>query len=102
MAEANRSIEPLVQPSLFEPSWPATEATVFVVTVFSGSVSRSPERPIDIQLAVPDSKMRQWLYCESISKFVQGYIKPSVQQDEAMPTLKSSVTKRKGNEGGAA
>lgn len=100
LAEINRSIEQLVQPGLFESSGPAAEATVFVVTLFSGSTSHQPERPIDIQLAVPDSKMDQWLYCESINKFAQAYNKPLVQQDEAIPTLKVGVQKRNSNEGG--
>lgn len=100
MSEANRSIEPLVQPGLFEIAGPATEATVFFAAVFSGSLAESPDRPIDIQIAVPDSNMRQWLFCESLSKFVLAYNKPSTQVDEAKPVLKSNVRKKKGNEDG--
>lgn len=101
LAEINRSIEQLVQPGLFEHSGPATEATVFIVTLFSGSTSHLPERPIDIQLAVPDSKMDQWLYCESISKFAQAYSEPIAQQDEAIPTLKVGVRRLNTSEGGS-
>ncbi len=100
LAEANRSIEPLVQPNLFETVEPTTIlATVFFVAVFSGSITLHPEFPVDVQIAVPDSRMHNWLYCESIGKFVQEYDSVIVQEDKANPALKTNARKKQFNEG---
>lgn len=99
LAQANRSIEPLVQSSLFELGEPTTLATVFFVAVFSGSMTSSPELPVDIRVAVPDSGMRYWLYCEPISRFIREYDSVIIQEDKANPALKTNARKKQSNEG---
>ncbi|WP_224248030.1 hypothetical protein [Hyalangium gracile] len=113
LAEANRAIEQIVRPSL--PLWPPepiTAATAFFVGVFSGNLRVSPEKPLDVVLAVPDHSMRTWLFQESVSTFVSRYtIEPSSgieasspnasssgQEDKAHPVLKKKQTKKEQGE----
>jgi hypothetical protein len=91
LSEANRSIEPLVQHSLFEQYIPATQATAFFVACFSGKRDQS-DAAICVQIAVPDREMKGWLFRESLGMFLQRYEKqPAVQQDRAKPKLKVGV-----------
>jgi hypothetical protein len=100
LSEANRSIEPLVQPELFSSYTPATEAVVFFVSVFAGSLRVSPEAPTSIQIAVPDRHMQSWLFREPISAFLERYNHAqSVQRDLAVPRLKRSVDQQQRNDG---
>lgn len=102
MAEANRAIEPLVQPGLFAGYVPPTNAVVFFVACFAASLRIQPEAPVTIQVAVPDRHMRQWLLRESLDIFLQRYQKSvPVQNDLARPKLKRNIgqqLKRDGTE----
>lgn len=95
MALANEAIEGLVHPDLFEPTKPILTGTMFFVSVFSGSIKNSPERPLSIHIAVPDREMRNWLFREPISEFLCRYNDVAVesQQDLAVPVLKTNVVK---------
>lgn len=99
MAMANKAIESLVQPDLFESSGSPSEAVVFFVACFSGSLHIEPESPVSIQIAVPDQYMSTWLFRESISGFVKRYDdKPVAQQsDLAIPKLKKNIQKQVNN-----
>lgn len=89
MAYANRAIEPLVQPDLFDRFVEPSEAVAFFVACFSGSLLTQPEAPLSVQIAVPDREMRGWLFRESVSAFVQRYEQKPVSQDDlAIPKLK--------------
>ncbi|WP_263352702.1 hypothetical protein [Acidicapsa acidisoli] len=100
LSEANRSIEPLVQPELFSSYTPATKATVFFVAVFAGSLRVSPEAPTSIQIAVPDSQMKSWLLREPISSFLERYSHvQDLQRDLAVPRLKRIADQQQGNDG---
>lgn len=96
LAEANRAIEQLVLPDLFAPPEPITTATVFFVAVFSGKLSESPERPLSLEIAVPDREMKTWLFRETINTFVSRYNSnpSSSQEDRAHPVLKTKRTKK--------
>lgn len=89
MALANRALEPLVQPSLFETYERPATATAFFVAVF-GSLCSSPEVPASICLAVPNGDMTGWLFIEELSAFLTRYdvIASTEQLDLAKPTLK--------------
>ncbi|WNG53590.1 alpha/beta hydrolase [Archangium gephyra] len=101
MSKANRAIEHLVHlPLLFEPIPPITAATVFFVGVFNGSMKDSPDRPVSIDIAVPDGEMKSWLFREPVSQFVQRYNAAEPQQDLAVPVLKAS-TAQKNKESGS-
>ncbi len=93
MALANKAIESLVQPDLFADNGSPSEAVVFFVACFSGSLTINPESPISIQIAVPDQHMHAWLFRESINDFVKRYDdKPVSQQgDLAIPKLKKNI-----------
>ncbi|WP_139379533.1 alpha/beta hydrolase [Zoogloea sp. LCSB751] len=98
LVQGNEYIAELVQGSLFESEeQQVPSGIVFFVMEFGETAA---ERPLDILIAVPAPGMKSWLYCESISTFVQGYSEPSHQDDVAKPVLKASVKKRKDNEGG--
>lgn len=89
MAEANKAIEPLVMGDMFseEAALPPATASVFFVGIFSPSVKQG-ERPISIEVAVPDKEMKGWLFHEPVEVFVRRYVKQPVQVDNALPTLK--------------
>ncbi len=96
MSMANAAIEPLVQPELFADYVPPSEAVVFFVACFAGSLQIHPESPVSIQIAVPDRQMQGWLFRESLDAFIKRYDeKPeAVQDDLAMPKLKRNLSKR--------
>lgn len=87
LAELNAAMEQLVSPGLFESKRPITEASVFFVGIFSSSL-KDGEKPLDIELAVPDRNMSGWLFRESVSLFVQRYNHVTKQPDIAVPQLK--------------
>lgn len=94
MAEANKAIESLVIQDLYDSKpviAPAT-MTVFFVAVFSSDVKHG-EKPISIEIAVPDKNMRGWLFREPISLFVRRYAKEAVQEDKVLPKLKTKKEK---------
>ncbi|KAE8759631.1 alpha/beta hydrolase [Paraburkholderia madseniana] len=100
MSFANKAIEPLVQPELFEEYSAPSEAVAFFVACFSGSLHVQPESPLSIQIAVPDRDMRGWLFREPVSAFLQRYEleqKPATQDDLAKPKLKKD--KKQGKDG---
>jgi hypothetical protein len=95
MALANLALEPLVQNTLFDSYVPPSDAVVFFVACFSGSLIVSPDAPISIQLAVPDHQMKNWLFAEPLNKFVQRYTQQNApQEDKAIPTLKTKVDEK--------
>lgn len=100
MSYANKAVEPLVQPNLFEPYQEPAEMVAFFVACFSGSLSIQPESPVSIQLAVPDREMRGWLFREPVGAFLRRYEQKPVQQDDlARPKLKKN--RKQGNDGEA-
>lgn len=100
MSFANKAIEPLVQPELFDQYTAPSGAVAFFVACFSGSLHIQPEAPVSIQIAVPDREMRGWLFKEPLTAFLQRYEqKPAAQDDLAKPKLKK--IKKQGNDGSA-
>jgi hypothetical protein len=98
MSFANKAIEPLVQPELFDQYTSPSDAVAFFVACFSGSLHIQPESPLSVQIAVPDRDMRGWLFRESVGAFLQRYEhKPMLQDDLAKPKLKK--IKKQGNDG---
>lgn len=95
MSAANKAIEPLVQPELFSEYQPASNAVAFFVACFSGSLQIQPEAPVSIQIAVPDSHMRGWLFREDVSVFLKRYDQQAATQDDlAIPKLKKNIGKQ--------
>ncbi len=90
MALANKALEPLVQGALFEQYQTPSTAVAFFVACFSGSLRFSPEAPISIHIAVPNHNMRDWLFREPLSAFLQRYepVASDVQVDLVQPKLK--------------
>lgn len=100
MSKANWAIEPLAYPDFFRDSRPPSEAVVFFVACFSGSVRVQPESPLSIQVAVPDGNMRGWLFREPLEVFVARYNQKWVpQRDVAIPVLKKGMRQRQGKDG---
>ena len=101
MALANAAIEPLVQPGLFADYVPPSDAVVFLVACFTGSLHAQPETPISIQIAVPDRRMDGWLFREPIDAFIKRYNqKPTAAQDDlAKPKLKKNIGKQQDKDG---
>ncbi|THD11269.1 alpha/beta hydrolase [Metallibacterium scheffleri] len=90
MSLVNKALVPLLQPSLFEQYSRPSNAVVFFVACFSGSVRVHPHGPVSINIAVPDDEMRGWLFREPLSVFLQRYepIVSESQLDLAKPKLK--------------
>ncbi|WP_140628380.1 alpha/beta hydrolase [Methylibium rhizosphaerae] len=102
MSFANKAIEPLVQPELFEQYQPPSEGVAFFVACFSGSLQTQPDSPVSIQIAVPDREMRGWLFREPLGEFVKRYDhqdRSATQDDLAVPKLKKHVVKRQDKDG---
>lgn len=100
MSLANKAIEGLVQPDLFTGDVPVTEAVVFFVACYAGSLRISPEAPTSIQIAVPDSRMSHWLFREPIAAFLDRYNHvQGEQRDLAVPKLKRSVDQQQLKDG---
>jgi len=98
LCRINRDIEQLIQPSVFEPAGPVTSATLLFVAVFSGSLTHQPEHPISIDVAVPDSELREWLFTEPLSAFVRRYDVATIQPDNVQPVLKPGAKKKNSND----
>jgi hypothetical protein len=95
MAMANRSIEPLVTPDLFDAYQPATKATVFFVGLFDRSVQDTAAVPLSIDIAVPDHELKEWLFRMPTPQFLNLYESLNIsdkQPDLAMPLLKPGIT----------
>ncbi len=89
MAEVNRSVEPLIQSELFALVEDPKRAVAFFVATFSSSLELSPDKPLNIELAVPNRTLNKWLFKESLQVFLQRYVAPTVtQRDGASPKLK--------------
>jgi hypothetical protein len=88
LAEANLHLEPLVMGDLYRTAEQATTGAAFFVCVFSSSFARG-EVPLSIEIAVPDSSMKGWLFREPIPLFVMRYNQAPSQVDKATPTLKA-------------
>ena len=102
MSLANKVIEPLVQPGIFEIYVPPSEAVAFFAACFSGSPLIQPESPVSIQIAVPDRYMQYWLFKERVADFVMRYDRKTSKQDDlAIPKLKVSIDKQLGKDGTA-
>lgn len=100
MSFANRAIEPLAQPELFDTYQAPADAVAFFVACFSGSLHVQPESPVSIQIAVPDRDMRGWLFREPLSEFAKRFDQSSLEQrDLAKPILKKNTGKRQDNDG---
>lgn len=95
MSAANKAIEPLVQPELFNDYQPPSDAVVFFVACFSGSLQNQPETPVSVQIAVPDRHMRGWLFREEVGVFLKRYEQQVANQDDlVIPKLKKNIGKQ--------
>lgn len=101
MAYANRAIEPLVQPGLFETpglfgnTSDISAGTAFFVACFSGSLKQQPDAPLSVDIAVPDPEMIGWLFREPLAVFAKRYEVVVQQLDAAVPVLKSGMLQRR-------
>jgi len=95
LAEANRIVESLAQPGLFDsrPSAPISLSAFFVAS-FAASPQILPDRPVKIEVAVPSGSMDKWLFCEAIEHLMARYEVAVLQEDRARPKLKASVQER--------
>lgn len=101
MSLANAAIEPLVQPGLFSGYVEPSQAVVFVVACFAGSLHSQPDTPVSIEIAVPDRHMQGWLFREPIDAFIKRYDQQSTagQDDLAVPKLKQNIGKQQDKDG---
>ncbi|MBH8239763.1 hypothetical protein [Pseudomonas aeruginosa] len=92
LAEANRAIEQFIQPALFD-AQPVSQASLFFVAAFSGSMEIQPDTPQVIYVAVPDKEMKSWIFQEPLERFCSRYfeIENPLQPDTAKPKLKPGV-----------
>lgn len=101
MSLANSAIEPLVQPGLFSDYVEPSQAVVFVVACFAGSLHSQPDTPVAIEIAVPDRHMQGWLFREPIDSFIKRYEQQlkADQDDLAVPKLKKNIGKQQDKNG---
>lgn len=100
MSAANKAIEPLVQPELFNGYQLPSDAVAFFVACFSGSLQYQPEAPVSVLIAVPDRTMRGWLFREEVSAFLTRYEQQVATQDDfAIPKIKKSIGGKQDKDG---
>lgn len=101
MSLANAAIEALVQPGLFSGYVEPSQAVVFIVACFAGSLHSQPDTPVSIEIAVPDRHMLGWLFREPINAFIRRYDQqPTAGQDDlAVPKLKKNIGKQQDKDG---
>lgn len=94
LAAHNTWLERLFQPGFFDPQITDVRMAVFFVSVFSGSVRVSPERPLSVEIAVMDTKLSERLFCQSLPAFISRYAEPATQPDMALVRLKKAAKKQ--------
>ncbi|TQI77959.1 hypothetical protein FHU10_2061 [Serratia fonticola] len=100
LIEDNAAIESIVQPDLFAEPGIVTRASVFFVSQFSGSLDVQPDAPLSIELVVPSSDRKLWLFHEPIDVFLTRYDKVQAQKDTAFSKFKAGVIKLDGSKEG--
>jgi hypothetical protein len=92
----NKAIEHLVHPDLFmSADEPIRSGLAFFVAVFDRPLDDTGAQALRIEIAVPDTELRLWLYRKPITKFLALYEPAAVTQiDGAIPKLKEGVRKR--------
>lgn len=94
----NVFVEKVVQPDLFSDGSDVPKATLFIVCRFSGSLLSQPEAPVSIELVVPSSDGKSWVFHEPLELFLTRYDVVPSQEDKAFPGLKKGVIKQDGTE----
>ncbi len=94
----NVFVEKVVQPDLFSDGSDVPKATLFVVCRFSGSLQTQPEAPMSIELVVPSSDGKSWVFHEPLELFLTRYDVVPSQEDNAFPGLKKGIIKKDGTE----
>lgn len=94
----NVFVEKVVQPDLFSDGSDVPKATLFVVCRFSGSLQTQPEAPTSIELVVPSSDGKSWVFHEPLELFLTRYDVVPSQEDNAFPGLKKGIIKKDGTE----
>lgn len=94
----NVFVEKVVQPDLFSDGSDVPKATLFVVCRFSGSLQTQPEAPMSIELVVPSSDGKTWVFHEPLELFLTRYDVVPSQEDNAFPGLKKGIIKKDGTE----
>ncbi|HFF8583241.1 TPA: hypothetical protein ACTXAA_001226 [Raoultella planticola] len=94
----NVFVEKVVQPDLFSDGSDVPKATLFVVCRFSGSLQTQPEAPMSIELVVPSSDGKSWVFHEPLELFLTRYDVVPSQDDNAFTRLKKGIIKKDGTE----
>ncbi|EFN4975875.1 hypothetical protein FQG30_08810 [Escherichia coli] len=94
----NVFVEKVVQPDLFSDGSDVPKATLFVVCRFSGSLQTQPEAPMSVELVVPSSDGKSWVFHEPLELFLTRYDVVPSQEDNAFPGLKKGIIKKDGTE----
>ncbi|WP_097758435.1 hypothetical protein [Escherichia coli] len=94
----NVFVEKMVQPDLFSDGSDVPKATLFVVCRFSGSLQIQPEAPMSIELVVPSSDGKRWVFHEPLELFLTRYDVVPSQEDNAFPGLKRGIIRKDGTE----
>ncbi|PQQ40272.1 hypothetical protein C6H65_16155 [Photorhabdus luminescens] len=94
----NVFVEKVVQPDLFSDGSDVPKATLFVVCRFSGSLQTQPEAPMSIELVVPSSDGKSWVFHEPLELFLTRYDVVPSQEDNAFSALKKGIIKKDGTE----
>ncbi|AHY08194.1 hypothetical protein [Serratia plymuthica] len=94
----NVFVEKMVQPDLFSDGSDVPKATLFIVCRFSGSLHSQPETPMSIELVVPSSDGKNWVFHEPLELFLTRYDVVPSQEDNAFSALKKGIIKKDGTE----
>lgn len=101
LAELNRMIElKYVQDDLFAKAAAPVGGTIFILGVMDGVDENGISKLTQVLLALPAPDMKSWLYIKPIATFLGLYeqFNNIVQQDAALPILKTQPKKLPGND----
>lgn len=103
LAELNQNIEKkYVQGDLFAEAREVAEGTIFILGVMDGIDANGIAQLTQVNIALPATNMKSWLYLNTMTEFLTIYDQPStaVQPDNAVPKLKTQPKKQTGNDQG--
>jgi hypothetical protein len=103
LAEVNAAIEnKFVQADFFSNKEEVANGTIFILGVMDGMDANGLAQLTQVMIALPAPDLKSWLYLNTLKEFILCYDRntPTVQPDNAKPTLKQQPKKQTGDDQG--
>lgn len=103
LAEVNAAIQhKFVQADFFANKQEVANGTIFILGVMDGMDANGLAQLTQVMIALPAPDLKSWLYISTLKEFLLCYDRttPTVQPDNAKPTLKQQPKKQTGDDQG--